>query len=106
MVLWSKREYNTVADHAVNAWMDCRESWTQVCDAELESITPGTANVRVCVDGGIRKHNLGALGIAIYASSVLDGAARSYELVARQGILLDQVDSAFLSEALALDAAL
>ena len=59
--------------------------------------------LRVCVDGGRRSSNLGAVGFAIYRVVETSATYSRYQLLLRGGKLLEQVCSAFLAEALALE---
>ena len=103
--MWSLREFNTVADHACNATMDCGQSvWHRADKDKLKTTLRRGSSLRVCVDGGRRSHTKGALGFALYC---LNGdRANSYQLLLRGGKLLEQVPSSFIAEALALEWAL
>ena len=103
-VIWSPREFNSVADHAVNATMDeNRPSWGRGRTSDLKRAIQEKASLRVCIDGGRRSSSLGALGFAVYAMNSHADAATKYRVVLRGGKLLEQVASAFLAEALAIE---
>ena len=106
-VVWSPREFNTVADHACNATMDCGKSvWHRADSDRLKTALRTGSNLRVCVDGGRRSHTKGAIGFAIYCLKGDCSNDCSYQLLLRGGKLLEQVASSFLAEALALEWAL
>ena len=97
-LLWSPREFNTVADHAVNVTLDCQESWTKVEDLAALS----GESLRLCVDGGLCRKGDAAAGLTLF-SVTSDGR---YKLRARKGVLLGKLVSAFQAEAIALECAL
>ena len=57
---------------------------------------------RLCIDGGRRSQKEGAIGFALYSVDCRLGKA-AYTLLARQGKVLADIDSAFLAEAAALE---
>ena len=91
-IIWSPREYNAVADPAVNSAMDNSESWSIVNDALLTSAFESNTNLRLCVDGGRRTSTLAKLGMALYAVICDDNRNYSYEALARQGMMLESVN--------------
>ena len=105
-IIWAPREYNTVADHAANATMDLKASWSIVNDVLLEQALADNANLRLCVDGGRRNQHLASIGMALYAARCDHDGIFYYELLVRQGHLLSEVESAFVAEALGLEWAL
>ena len=100
-VIWSPREFNSVADHAVNATMD--QSWGRGRTSDLKKAIQEKVFLRVCIDGGRRSSSLGALGFAMYAMSSQADASTKCRLVLRGGKLLVEVASAFLAEVLAIE---
>eukprot|EP00973_Karenia_brevis_P039719 5482720-Karenia_brevis.AAC.1 len=50
-VIWSPHELNTVADHAINATMDCGRDWEQT-SPHMRDIVAANMNLRLCIDGG------------------------------------------------------
>ena len=105
-ILWSPREYNIVADHAVNATLDEKRSWIVRSEQELTTAIRRKQNIRVCVDGGLRRDGQAAAGIAMFAAELGPDGRFAYTLLLRQGRLLDGVASAFTAEACALEMAL
>ena len=105
-VLWSPREFNTVADHVANVTMDLKRSWTEPCRNLLQEAQHNNSSWRLCIDGGRRGEHIGALGVALYACKLSPVGSCQYSLVARKGVFLDEVASAFLAEALALECGL
>ena len=107
LVLWSPREFNTVADHACNATMDSGQSvWFRGDRDTLKNVLRAGSNLRMCVDGGRRSQTKGAIGFAIYCLRGDCSNDCSYQLLLRGGKLLEQVASSFVAEALALEWAL
>ena len=106
LVLWSPREYNTVADHAANAAMDEHRDWEIFDEGHIASALQSNCNLRLCVDGGRRNEAEGALGFALYSAVLGECGTYTYTLLARRGQRLNKISSAFLAEALALDWAL
>ena len=78
-VLWCPRSYNVVADHAVNVTLDEEKSWTKLENVHL----PEDAQLRLCVDGGLRRKGDAAAGMAVF---LFEGGR--YTLVARGGLFL------------------
>ena len=105
-ILWSPRELNTVADHAVNASLDQRRSWSSPEETNLQRDTLKGANFRLCVDGGLRSGHAGAMGMALYVATKVPGGPFQYEVVLRKGELLQGCSSAFQAEAMGLEWAL
>ena len=64
------------------------------------------ANLLLSVDGGLRSGKKAAAGFALH--SYTRGHCKAFErrMLLRRGIVLDAVESAFMAEALALEAAL
>ncbi len=89
----------------MNATMDAKSSWERLDKPQLRQALAARSNLRLCVDGGMRSNSLGALGMVLYAVTT-SAAGSSHHLIARKGILLEQLSSAFLAEAMALEAAL
>ena len=58
------------------------------------------------MDGGRRSRNEGAMGLALYSATAMEGGPATISLLARKGQLLSDIDSAFLAEATALEWAL
>ncbi len=107
LVIWSPRDLNPVADHAVNATMDTnRQSWSRVNSPALTQALRQRASLRVCIDGGRRSQSLGAVGFAVYQATIDTQHVCTYQLLLRRGRQLDDVASAFLAEALATEWAL
>ena len=52
-IMWAPREFNIVADHAVNATMDAGESWDRAGTWPFICRTRQQFNLRLCVDGGL-----------------------------------------------------
>ena len=105
-IVWSPREYNSVADHAVNASMDSLASWSITEDASIDQALANNTNLRLCVDGGRRNQQLAGIGMALYAAICEQDGSYRYQLLGRHGMILKGVDSAFLAEALGLEWAL
>jgi hypothetical protein len=106
-VVWSPREFNTVADHSVNATMDTgKSSWGRGNTRALTEALQNRMNLRVCIDGGKRSASLGAIGFAMFQASGSAPDRSSYKLLLRGGKLLESVPSAFLAEAMAFEWAL
>ena len=103
-VIWSPRDWNPVADHAVNATMDAgNKSWGRGnTHATTEALRQGL-NLRLCVDGGRRSIRQGAMGFAMYHASGSSPNRCSYKILLRGGKALEDVASAFLAEAMALE---
>ena len=101
-ILWAPREFNTVADHIANICMDKRCSFTQLHEG-LAALHRQGPNVRLCTDGGRRSQTVGALGVAVYVATIDEKGVYRYSLAGRRGVLLEEVESAFLAEALALE---
>ena len=64
-VLWSPREFNTVADHAVNVTLDSHQSWACSDNARLQVAFGSDCFLRLCVDGGLRGNGEAAAGLAL-----------------------------------------
>ena len=77
-ILWAPREFNAVADHAVNATMDCGSSW-EIGDArELSKAVRNRRICRICSDGGVRSEQLSAIGFVIMvANPCADGQVQA-----------------------------
>ena len=88
LVLWSPREFNTIADHAANAAMDERRDWEVFDEGHIATALQGNCNLRLCVDGGRRSAAEGALGFALYSADLGDCGTYTYTLLARRGQLL------------------
>ena len=103
LIIWSPREFNTVADHAVNAALDSKSTWTR-CDEDLlaDALLDGKS-LRLCLDGGRRCETRAAIGLALYSVECSGSGIATYTLLARRGRLLQSVLSAFLAEAVALE---
>ena len=105
MLIWSPREYNYPADHAVNAVLDAEANREEIHFEALSDALRHQRAFRLCFDGGMRSDFMAAVGVVLYAVHALQQGVH-YELVARCGQLLSFADSAFTTEALALDVAL
>ena len=107
LVLWAPREFNTVADHAVNATLDTGQSWARpVEEGELAQAFQTGSLVRLCVDGGLRR-NGAAARVALYQYEATgDEPGYKKRLLAQMGKMLYGVHSAFEAEVLALEFAL
>ena len=105
-IVWSRREFNTAADHALNAAMDVGKDWANIQQDDLVDALRQKNNLRLCVDGGRRTEKLGETGYALFAACRGEDGKYNYRLLATQGRLLDGVSSAFVAEALALEWAL
>ena len=103
MVIWAPREFNAVADHAVNCALDEGCSFSRCDNTALAQALLAGANLRLSVDGGRRSATQAAIGIALFAATPTDSGVATYRLLARSGKLLGNVSSAFLSEAIALE---
>ncbi len=68
-VFWSPREFNGVADHAVNATMDMQKSWERVDQSRLEQASASKCNLRLCIGGGLRSSRVAAIGLALYEAT-------------------------------------
>ena len=105
-VLWSPREFNIVADHAANASMDSLSTWSALDGPGLADMRSSGSNIRLCVDGGRCDQQTSAIGVALYLCMRGPCGNYQYKVVARKGVWLTNVSSAFLAEALALDCGL
>ena len=103
-VRWSPREYNGVADYAVNRTLDEAKDWSDIDLNAVRVALSRKQNILVCVDGGLRNGKLGACGFAIYTAHWND--VFEYEFLGWQGTQLNGVASAFLAETLGLEASL
>ena len=103
LIVWSPREFNAVADHAVNAALDSSSTWTR-CDNELlaDALIDGRS-LRLCLDGGRRSQSQAAVGLALYAVECDEGGIAECKLLVRRGMVLGSIASAFLAEAVALE---
>jgi len=99
MILWDRRELNTIADHAANVALDVQRPWREVHMQAFEEANKAGTNFRLCVDGACRNHQHGSVGFALFA--YLPGERRS--LILRAGKPVDDVRSAFLAELLAME---
>ena len=96
-IKWDPRDFNTVADHAANAALDCGTDWDKL---EMGSVTLTTSRYwRLAVDGAYRGNGSAAAGIAIYAYD--DPNTRS--LIARFGRILVGVPSSLVAELIAVE---
>ena len=101
IVIWSPRQYNIVADHLVNAAMDNNCDWDWEDAEAIQQCLNGSSCPRVCVDSGYRRpSDMAAIGVAVFT---YDSKYIPLRYAAR---LLQDVRSAFQSEAHALDLAL
>ena len=105
-VLWSPREYNTVADHAVNASFDEGRSWEAGSRSDMQQAIRQHANLRICVDGGMRGNGTAAVGMVVYVARQDKDAQWQYEQIVRRGQLVGTASSAFGAETVALEWAL
>ena len=105
-IVWSPREFNTVADLAVNWTLDHDRSWEEIDHSELRHSLQKKLNIFCCVDGGRRGSGRGACGFAVYAANAGDHDRSSYRCLARVGKVLGVVESAFVAESQALELAL
>ena len=94
-MLWSPREYNCVADHAVNVTLDSQTSWSRMEELQIHT----GACLRLCVTGGVRENGDAAVGLALYQSE----PEGQYKMLARRGLFLGKLESAFVAEATALE---
>ena len=106
LVIWTPREYNTVADHCCNVPLDAKRSWSKVQSELLAHALLSEQCLRLCVDGGRRSQKDGAIGMALYSVTFSYDGNAVYTLLARMGKLLASIDSAFVAEAAALEWAL
>jgi hypothetical protein len=102
-VVWSPREFNTVADHSANAAMDQHQDFVVEHTCQIQAALKNKSNLRLCVDGGRRSEFEGALGFALYSASIDESGTYSYTVLARQEKQLHRISSAFVAEAMALD---
>ena len=103
LVIWTPREYNTVADHAVNCALDLETSWSRSDNDLLAQAMLSGRSLRLSVDGGKRSATQAAIGLALFSVEIVTGGVAKYTLLARSGKLLSGVSSAFLAEAMALE---
>ena len=103
LVIWTPREYNTVADHAANCAMDLETSWSRSDNTLLAQALLSGSSLRLSVDGGRRSATHAAIGLALFAVDVENGGVAKYTLLARRGKILTSVSSSFLAEAVALE---
>ena len=54
MLVWTRREFNAVADHSANFAMDSASNWQFVCDAALTAAMQQRKPLRLCFDGARR----------------------------------------------------
>ena len=104
LVVWTPRDYNNQADHAANAALD---AGAEVCWTDWPAIQTalwrGDA-LRLCVDGGLRSTGAGAMGMTLLAARRSpEGKACEYRALVRRGSLLRSAESAFHTEALAIE---
>eukprot|EP00973_Karenia_brevis_P078813 10938530-Karenia_brevis.AAC.1 len=86
--------------------MDSMTSWERYDSEKLEATFKSNCNLRVCVDGGFRSRDLAAAGFVIYGARERRCGEYAYEMVYRTGLLVIGAQSAFVTEALALEMAL
>ena len=110
IIVWSPREYNTVADHAVNATMGATDEGEGNCswvdDYALKAALEDNVNLRLCVDGGVRGSIIAAIGFCLYAARRNERGRYTYEVLVRQGHVLSETGSAFIAESIALESSL
>ena len=58
---WSPREYHAVADHAVDACLDEGKSFEIGSPSNVQQDVGQHVNLRICVDGGVRKNGSAAI---------------------------------------------
>ena len=104
ILIWSPREYNTPADHLVNAAMDTGTDWSWINQGVLRAAKVGT--VRLCVDGGLRKRHHGEHRGGLGCAAFLRFPNGSYEPFFLAGTVMHGATSAFHTEASALEWAL
>ena len=97
-VVWAPREFNTVADHAVNVALDTGGSCKWVEESVSKNDWP-QGRFRLCVDGGLRDNGQAAAGLALFLFQS-DG---TYGPLRREGKILTGVGSSFEAEVLALE---
>ena len=103
LVVWTPREFNAVADHVVNCALDDQRSWHASNNLALAQSLLEGRSFRLSVDGGRRSSTEAAIGLMRFAVNISEHGVATYELLARCGKLLENVSSAFLSEAMALE---
>ncbi len=106
-VIWAPREFNSVADHAVNATLDTGESWSRKHESLHSALKRERTCMKLCVDGGLRRNGstpaIAAAGFALFEARWKDDASIEYQTLAREGNWLEGVESSFHAEAVALE---
>ena len=102
-ILWSPRQFNTVADHAVNATMDWKRDWLVADEVGIADAVSCKSNIRLAVDGGVRRAGAAAIGIALFSARCDRNGNWTQRPMMRAGRQLGNVRSAFLAEAMALE---
>ena len=99
LVQWDAREYNTYADHAANVALDKGVDWKQIDEEALKEAKASNASYRLSVDGALRGSRRASGGMALFAYY----PSGRRVLILRAGVILGELRSAFLAEALSLE---
>ena len=67
LVLWDRREFNSIADHAANVALDAKQDWSVTDNDALQEAKAMDANIRAAADGAKRGSGQSAAGVAITA---------------------------------------
>ena len=107
VVVWSPREFNTVADFYANAAMDAKAPWQWTNPALFKCIARNGGSFRLCVDGGLRGlfekgPRPGAMACAVYCVD-FERDAPTYVPVLFSAMSLHGIKAAFEAEAMALE---
>ena len=102
----SPHEFNTVADHAVNASLDQGWSLEAGSGSDTQQAIRQHANLRICADAGMRGKRAAAIGMVVYVARQDKDAQWQYEQIVRRGQLVGTASSAFGAETVALEWAL
>lgn len=102
-ILWSRREYNSPPDHIANAVMDTGRSWEWMDNDMLRRVKCQGGSLKICVDGGWRGPSSAGIAFSAYEAH-LDGAGNfSFAPAWLSGQPISCTQSAFQTEAMALD---
>ena len=103
-VLWHRREFNRIADFAVNHTMDRKQDWLHSFTCPIVNFSPLEANYVCHSDGGARANSCSGAAWIIEARVVRDDQRHIFP-VAMAGVFLRDPVSSFLAEAIALEEA-
>ena len=97
---WDPRRFNCLADHSANVALDLGRDWDEIDHEACRSMRDNKhCHLRLCSDGARRGCGSAAAGLALL-SYELDGRTT---VLRRSGKLLQNLNSAFVAEAIALE---